>query len=66
MSGAAACFFKGKMQFAIILVYYLWVHTSHMEYILVLGLYSELLDSKKLVDFNPSEYSLEITLKEKW
>ena len=29
------------------------------------GLYSKILDSKKLVDFYMAEYSLEITLKEK-
>ena len=34
-------------------------------YILVLGLYSKILDSKKLVDFYMAEHSLEITLKEK-
>ena len=34
-------------------------------YLLVLGLYSKILDSKKLVDFYMAEYSLEITLKEK-
>ena len=33
--------------------------------ILVLGLYSEILDSKKLVHIYMAEYSLEITLKEK-
>ena len=35
------------------------------NYLLVLGLYSKILDSKKLVDFYMAEYSLEITLKEK-
>ena len=34
-------------------------------YLLVLGLYSKILDSKKLGDFWEAEYSLEITLKEK-
>ena len=34
-------------------------------WVLVLGLYSQILDSKKLIDFYMVEYSLEITLKEK-
>ena len=34
------------------------------RYIVVLGLYSKILDSKKLVDFCKAEYSLEVTLKE--
>ena len=35
------------------------------RYVLVLGLYSKILDSKKLDDFYMVEYSLEVTLKEK-
>ena len=38
---------------------------THAQYVLGLGLYSKILDSKKLVDFWKAEYSLEITLKEK-
>ena len=38
---------------------------QYRGYLLVLGLYSKILNSKKLVDFYMAEYSLEITLKEK-
>ena len=41
------------------------VHPTMCMYLLVLGLYSKILDSKKLVDFYMAEYSLEITLKDK-
>ena len=39
--------------------------STYYVHILVLGLYSKILDPKKPVDLQKAEYSLEITLKEK-